>query len=221
MTIGKDLDDPAGYAEAVRAALGDLSAEERSSLLDDLEAHLAEVAAEPGTRLVERLGSPEDYAAELRAAYGARPRPRRRRFWRLAPLLLLVPIGIGVWLAAQAMIAPHADRWSSDRLVSEAQAGNVRHVTIQGRNAVATDRNGGQHDVQLSDTTERTASILTRYDVDVLYETGSGPSPFVEVAGLLVGLIVLLVPLAVVALLVALFLHLLRRPPEPRRPARS
>ncbi|GIH63136.1 DUF1700 domain-containing protein [Microbispora siamensis] len=64
---------PQDYAAAVREALADLPARDRDALLEDLDEHLAEVAAEPGMSLEERLGSPEAYAAELRAAYGGRP----------------------------------------------------------------------------------------------------------------------------------------------------
>ncbi|WP_182909737.1 DUF1700 domain-containing protein [Microbispora sp. H13382] len=64
---------PQDYAAAVREALADLPARDRETLLEDLDEHLAEVAAEPGMSLEERLGSPEAYAAELRAAYGGRP----------------------------------------------------------------------------------------------------------------------------------------------------
>lgn len=63
---------PQEYAAAVRDALGDLPARDRDELLEDLDEHLAEVAAESGESLEERLGSPEAYAAELRAAYGGR-----------------------------------------------------------------------------------------------------------------------------------------------------
>ncbi|MFC7544839.1 hypothetical protein [Plantactinospora sp. GCM10030261] len=58
------------YVARVRAALADLSPEVRRELLEDLPEHLAEVGAENGGTLVERLGPPEAYAAELRAAAG-------------------------------------------------------------------------------------------------------------------------------------------------------
>jgi hypothetical protein len=70
----------------VRDALADLPPSEREELLEDLDDHLAEVAAESGTPLEERLGPPEAYAAELRAAYGSRPATRRRRGDRLRSL---------------------------------------------------------------------------------------------------------------------------------------
>nr|WP_055508156.1 hypothetical protein [Nonomuraea pusilla] len=59
------------YARAVRAALADHP--EREELLEDLDDHLAEIAAESGVPLEERLGPPEAYAEELVAAYGGRP----------------------------------------------------------------------------------------------------------------------------------------------------
>jgi hypothetical protein len=70
---------PGEYAEEVREALADLPAADREALLEDLDDHLAEVAAEPGMTLEDRLGPPEEYAAELRAAYGGRPAARPRR----------------------------------------------------------------------------------------------------------------------------------------------
>jgi len=80
MTSSSDLDDVARYAAAVRAALADLPAQERADLLEDLEDHLTEVASESDVPLTQRLGSPEQYAAELRSAYGARSGERPRRY---------------------------------------------------------------------------------------------------------------------------------------------
>jgi hypothetical protein len=62
--------DVARYATAVRAAFADLPAPDRELLLEDLEDHLAEVAAEGEGPLAARLGAPEAYAAELRASAG-------------------------------------------------------------------------------------------------------------------------------------------------------
>jgi hypothetical protein len=58
------------YVFAVRAALGDLPESLRDELLEDLPEHLAEVLADGGGTLTERLGSPESYAADLRATAG-------------------------------------------------------------------------------------------------------------------------------------------------------
>ena len=71
MASNDQASDVATYAATVRAQLADLPAMERDVLLEDLEQHLAEVAAEGEGSLVDRLGPPEDYAVELRAAYRA------------------------------------------------------------------------------------------------------------------------------------------------------
>lgn len=57
----------AGYLDRVRAALGDLPDDERDEVIQDLEAHLAEL----GDTEVERvLGTPEGFADEFRASAG-------------------------------------------------------------------------------------------------------------------------------------------------------
>jgi hypothetical protein len=72
-------EDVPAYAAAVRAALGGLPPAQSEVLLDDLDDHLAEVAAESGEPLLSRLGPPERYAAELRSAYERGvARPARR-----------------------------------------------------------------------------------------------------------------------------------------------
>lgn len=60
----------AEYAAKVRRALQDLPPDQLEDLLEDLPGHLAETAADDGDSLRDRLGSPADYAAELRAAAG-------------------------------------------------------------------------------------------------------------------------------------------------------
>lgn len=64
----------AAYLEQVRVYLDDLPEGERDDLLDDLEQHLSEVLAEDDEPLAARLGTPEDYAAELRQSAGLPPR---------------------------------------------------------------------------------------------------------------------------------------------------
>ncbi|GAA3578202.1 hypothetical protein GCM10022419_069520 [Nonomuraea rosea] len=68
---------PEQYAQAVRDALADHP--EREELLEDLDDHLAEIAAESDLPLEHRLGPPAVYAEELAAAYGDRPERGRRR----------------------------------------------------------------------------------------------------------------------------------------------
>jgi len=80
MATDPRANDVAAYATAVRTALGDLPADEKTALLEDLEEHLSEIAAESEGPLNQRLGAPEQYAAELRTAYGAaHPRAAKRR----------------------------------------------------------------------------------------------------------------------------------------------
>ncbi|NUW43503.1 hypothetical protein [Nonomuraea rhodomycinica] len=67
----------AAYAQAVRDALA--GHPDREELLEDLDDHLTEIAAESDVPLEERLGPPAAYAEELAAAYGGRPAGRQRR----------------------------------------------------------------------------------------------------------------------------------------------
>jgi hypothetical protein len=70
-------DTPAGvedYLAAVRATLSDLPAAERDDLLAEVESSLREAADDTGS-IGARLGSPEEFAAELRAAAGLHESP--------------------------------------------------------------------------------------------------------------------------------------------------
>lgn len=64
----------AEYGAAVRLALADLTVDQQG-VLEGLDEHLAEVAAEGDAGLVEALGPPERYAAELRASAGLNAAP--------------------------------------------------------------------------------------------------------------------------------------------------
>jgi hypothetical protein len=79
MTSNDQASDVATYAASVRAALSDLPSDQAAVLLEDLEDHLREIAAEAGGPLTERLGPPEQYAQELRTAYGAAQVSTRRQ----------------------------------------------------------------------------------------------------------------------------------------------
>ncbi|RLK55491.1 DUF1700 domain-containing protein [Actinokineospora cianjurensis] len=65
----------ADYLGRVRAALADLPADELTEVMEDVEPHVTEVFAEAGDaeEVTRRLGTPEAYAAELRAAGGYPP----------------------------------------------------------------------------------------------------------------------------------------------------
>jgi hypothetical protein len=72
------------YLAAVGAALEGVSDSDRQELLDDLAEHLAELANESDAALIERLGPPEQYAAELLASAGIVPAGTPREPKRLA-----------------------------------------------------------------------------------------------------------------------------------------
>ena len=63
-------DEITAYVAGVREALSGLPEHTRLELLEDLGEHLAEVQAEGLGTLVDRLGAPEAYAAELLATAG-------------------------------------------------------------------------------------------------------------------------------------------------------
>jgi PASTA domain len=85
----------ADYATAVREALRDLSSEQASAVLDGLDDHLAEIAADGAGDLEATLGSPAAYAAELRASAGfeakPNPAPPQRERWTEIPPSPFVP----------------------------------------------------------------------------------------------------------------------------------
>src|SRR5437660_732261 len=97
-----------------------------------------------GASLTERLGPPEAYAAELRAAYGAAPprssrrpvdaRPwwRRRRTLAIGAVLLVAVAGAVAWDVRSASEHPGGDAWSVSRLQSEAAAGHVSRMEFRG-----------------------------------------------------------------------------------------
>jgi uncharacterized membrane protein len=70
------------YLAQVRAELSDLPPGEFEDALDDVSGHLTEVAAEFESEptiatLQERLGTPQQYADELRTAAGYPPRRQK------------------------------------------------------------------------------------------------------------------------------------------------
>jgi hypothetical protein len=65
------------YLAAVRATLSDLPAAERDDLLAEVESSLREAADDTGS-IGARLGSPEEFAAELRSAAGLHESPAAR-----------------------------------------------------------------------------------------------------------------------------------------------
>jgi len=96
----------ARYLEQVRTHLSDLPEEEREEIVQDLEAHLAEL---DDGRIEAELGDPAAFAAEFRSSAGL-DEPRRQPHWELIPR---------IW----CRVAEHANRlgqlvhWQSIRPV--------------------------------------------------------------------------------------------------------
>jgi hypothetical protein len=95
------------YSRDVESALRDLPWRKRRDLVADLRGHLAELP--PATDLVQRLGTPPDFAAELRAAEGLERRrglvaflrarrPRNLVLSVLAVTALGLALGFAAWV---------------------------------------------------------------------------------------------------------------------------
>jgi hypothetical protein len=67
------------YLAGMRAVLDDLPPNEVAEIMEDVEAHIAELSTElqENETIEQRLGSPEQYAQELRQAAGYPPRTER------------------------------------------------------------------------------------------------------------------------------------------------
>jgi uncharacterized membrane protein len=107
------------YLARVRSALTDLPAAEVEEILEDVRPHMTEIAEELGEgarveALIEQLGTPEAYAAELRAAgdypppsgtpqTGAPGSPKRGNFAPRLALWSLAAASVGVGLTGFAV----------------------------------------------------------------------------------------------------------------------
>jgi hypothetical protein len=204
MIDSKDA-DLAGYTAVLRARLTDLPPAE----LDALAAHLAEVAAESDQPLAERLGPPDVYAAELRAAFGARLETgwwaALRTSLRLHRRVMMVVAAVSVLgfvaLIALEIVAQRSTgpEWVVSTLVNNARAGRVRSVDIRGNRAVARARDGSMHAVNLPDNTAQLSTELVKDGVDVTYENTSVAAHWLV---LLLPNLILLVPVAALVLVI-------------------
>jgi hypothetical protein len=114
-TVG---DDVQAYLRRVRERLADLPAEEREDLLADVEPSVLDSAGESDAPVALRLGPPERFADELRAAAGLPPRadaaPRRttlrERLRSLAADPRLRAVAPLWWIAAGFLAVAWVDR---------------------------------------------------------------------------------------------------------------
>jgi uncharacterized membrane protein len=111
----------AAYLAQVRAELSDLPPGELEDVLEDVGGHLTEVAAEfedapTATALQDRLGSPRQYADELRNAAGYPPRTRQPVDSRSAQTALrwgVIAATVGPFFVLVGIFS-----WSADSLAS-------------------------------------------------------------------------------------------------------
>ena len=105
------------YLAGMRAALDDLPPNEVAEIMEDVEAHVAELSTELGEdeTLEQRLGSPDQYAQELRQAAGYPPKTERlpvttKGGWltrpRAAAWGLVVATGVTLLAGAAALREP-------------------------------------------------------------------------------------------------------------------
>jgi len=128
----------ADYRDEVARALADLPTGEAEEILDDVEVNLAEVVAEFGEavtaeRLRTRLGSPAEYAAELRAAAGYPPAETRAARNRTARLVLvgLLVVTLGAFAAGIGLGADQ--RWWIGPAVAALALEVVNALWLRGR----------------------------------------------------------------------------------------
>jgi ATP-dependent Zn protease len=98
--------------------------------------------------------------------------PVRSRFPRrnLVYLALVVVLGIVFFITFQAIQGGNAgSAWSYTQLTTQAKAGKVKSIMINGSQGSATDRSGLRHPVNLPPDTAPLASTLSQEGVDVQY----------------------------------------------------
>ncbi|MCE5292246.1 MAG: hypothetical protein LLG14_23835 [Nocardiaceae bacterium] len=131
------------YLTRVRTSLADIPGAEVDDLLDDVRPHLADIAAEIGPDctlrdMIARLGTPEQYAAELRSAGDYPPAPSgpvasQTRRPRLALWSMLIASFALMWFAVIAIV---------DGAVEALFVGILLCGTVIGFSAVSVVRRG-------------------------------------------------------------------------------
>jgi HAAS domain-containing protein len=118
MTMASKADKlVADYLKRLNAELRSLPRARRRELADEISAHIAEARAdlerddEMSIRtLLDRLGDPEDIAAEATERFGGRPKPSG---WKEVGALILLPIG-GILLPVFGWVVGVFLLWISD-----------------------------------------------------------------------------------------------------------
>ena len=159
------------YLHWVGRALRDLPWKVRRDLLAELEDHLSELP--PDTNLVERLGSPEQYAADMRAAAGL---DRRRgpiaflRAHRLRNLIAIVVLLTAIGLAIGAVAWIDSYQPISFGGMSVVPIGAKGVTGVQGESVVFHEGKPFQFGIDIHNS--------GRYPVRVLSVPLTGPNPW-------------------------------------------
>ncbi len=129
------------YARKVEWALGDLPWRQRRDLVAELREHLAELP--PDTNLADRLGAPEQYATDMRAAAGLERRrgplaflrarrPRNLLLTVLALTVLGLIIGALAWIHSYQPIAT-GNSWYQPGAKDSPAGDGVYYIFRQGK----------------------------------------------------------------------------------------
>jgi hypothetical protein len=129
------------YIRQVEWALSDLPWSQRRALVAELQAHLAEFPPDAG--LVERLGSPERYAADMRVAAGIERRrgplaflrarrPRNLVFVALGLVVVGLAIGTLAWINGYQPIAT-GNSWYQPGAKDSPAGDGVYYIFRQGQ----------------------------------------------------------------------------------------
>lgn len=171
-------------------AIRDLPWKTKRDLVAELREHLAELP--PGTSLEERLGTPEQYAADLRAAAGLERqhgpiaflrarRPRNLLATAIALTIVGLAIGALVWVNSYQPIAHGYTGYEPD--VHASPAGDGEYVVFREGKAFAygmSIRNSGRFTVRVLGV-PKLLGLPIKYRVltSTTFENGGIPRPFI------------------------------------------
>ena len=97
--------------------------------------------------------------------------PRSTLFY----IALVAALGIVFWFTWQSIEnGSKGSQWSYSQLINKAADKQVSTFVIKGTGGTATDKNGNQHDVNLTENTDALANTLTKDGVDVSVQSSGG-----------------------------------------------
>ena len=116
---------------------------------------------------------------------------------------LVLVLGVVFWITYQGFESQNkAPDWSYSQLLDKAAQGQVKTLTISGTDGVAEDAQSQKHTVHLPDTTEATATDLSKnYHVNVQYNSANSSAYWLQV----------LVPNLILLLLIGGFMYYILR----------